>query len=69
MLLILIQVEVFMIYRWKYDGQRVQIHAKRGKAACEGVDDDEYKVKGGFRVGRNKDIFVRLFSRHLEVRP
>lgn len=48
------------VAEWKYDGQRVQIHAKLGK------DGHHHNIRGGQWVGPQKDIFVRLFSRHLE---
>lgn len=58
------------VCEFKYDGQRVQIHAEH---IPEG-NDGEYKEKRkmlsssgkGKWTGENADIFVRLFSRHLE---
>jgi len=53
------------VCEFKYDGQRVQIHAEQ-------VQEDNAKRKllsssgKGQWTGPNRDIFVRLFSRHLE---
>lgn len=65
------------VSEFKYDGQRVQIHAKRILEA--GVDEDgklsdaarrkrkEVDERGrGKWMGDRGDIYVRLFSRHLE---
>jgi len=55
---------------WKYDGQRVQIHARlRGKDEKPEESSATYvkiKGKGGKWVGENQSVYVRLFSRHLE---
>ncbi|KAH9813967.1 hypothetical protein DFH28DRAFT_895909 [Melampsora americana] len=55
-----LRVDEEFVAEWKYDGQRVQIHVKRGK------DGHHQNIRGGQWVGPQKDIFVRLFSRHLE---
>ena len=55
---------------WKYDGQRVQIHARlRGEEEKPEVvtsSSVNVKGKGGKWVGENQSVYVRLFSRHLE---
>jgi DNA ligase-1 len=53
---------------WKYDGQRVQIHCERRKRGS--VPAGESKIsskKGGGQWVEGTDVYVRLFSRHLEV--
>lgn len=53
---------------FKYDGQRVQIHARYRKEGekPEITSSLHGKGKGGRWIGDNHEIFVRLFSRHLE---
>ena len=56
---------------WKYDGQRVQIHARMRDKATDGARQSGpflpgAKSKGGLWVGEEKEVYVRLFSRHLE---
>ncbi|GAB00057.1 uncharacterized protein L969DRAFT_54793 [Mixia osmundae IAM 14324] len=55
------------VAEWKYDGQRVQIHA-RTREPGEKVNADPITVKGkgGKWVGDDNSVYVRLFSRHLE---
>lgn len=56
------------VSEFKYDGQRVQIHALHLPHALEnGERRKELSGKGKAKwVGKNGDVYVRLFSRHLE---
>lgn len=55
------------VSEFKYDGQRVQIHAshvpRQAGAEARGALSSSGKGKW---VGRDGDVYVRLFSRHLE---
>ncbi|TKY88995.1 hypothetical protein EX895_002236 [Sporisorium graminicola] len=57
------------VSEFKYDGQRCQIHAiyvprSAGPEARRSIKDGDAKC--GKWVGKNQEIYVRLFSRHLE---
>lgn len=56
------------VCEFKYDGQRVQIHAQHVPSDSEDANQRRSLLRGGKGrwVGRNADVFVRLFSRHLE---
>jgi hypothetical protein len=53
----------------RYDGQRVQIHARR-RAADEPIPKEDRlagaKSAGGRWIGQDRRVYIRLFSRHLE---
>lgn len=58
------------VSEFKYDGQRCQIHAiyvprSAGLEARKSIKDGD-AAKCGKWVGKNGEIYVRLFSRHLE---
>ncbi len=64
------------VSEFKYDGQRCQIHAiyvprSAGPAARQSVTEDASGSNGAAKmgkwVGKNQEIYVRLFSRHLET--
>lgn len=57
------------VSEFKYDGQRCQIHAihvprSAGPEARRSIKDGDAKC--GKWVGKNGEVYVRLFSRHLE---
>ncbi|KAJ9475020.1 putative DNA ligase 1 (putative) [Pseudozyma hubeiensis] len=57
------------VSEFKYDGQRCQIHAiyvprSAGPEARKSIKDGDAKC--GKWVGKNGEVYVRLFSRHLE---
>lgn len=52
---------------WKYDGQRVQIHCERRKKGEVPAGESKLISKKGGGQWVNGDVYVRLFSRHLEV--
>lgn len=63
------------VSEFKYDGQRCQIHAiyvprSAGPEARRSVRDDTASSNGGVKCGKwvstNGEVYVRLFSRHLE---
>lgn len=55
------------VCEFKYDGQRVQIHAEHVQEVEGNATRKLLSSSGkGKWIGPNKDIFVRLFSRHLE---
>lgn len=56
------------VSEFKYDGQRVQIHAAHYARSEPGFVEIKKLLKGGKGrwVGDRGDVFVRLFSRHLE---
>lgn len=63
------------VSEFKYDGQRCQIHAiyvprSAGPEARRSVKEESVASNGGSKcgkwVGKNGEVYVRLFSRHLE---
>lgn len=52
---------------WKYDGQRVQIHCERRKKGEMPAGESKLTSKKGGGQWVAGDVYVRLFSRHLEV--
>lgn len=53
---------------WKYDGQRVQIHCERRRRGEVPAGESKLTTKkGGGQWVEGTDVYVRLFSRHLEV--
>lgn len=58
------------VSEFKYDGQRCQIHAiyvpkSAGPEARKSIKDGD--TKNGKWVGKDGEVYVRLFSRHLET--
>lgn len=51
---------------WKYDGQRVQIHCERRKRGEVPAGESKLTSKKGGGQWVDGDVYVRLFSRHLE---
>ena len=51
---------------FKYDGQRCQIHAEWFQDPTDEFRKELVSTTKGTWSGSNKDVFVRLFSRHLE---